>query len=129
MATTGRLVLRNEYRNEYQGAGRPRHGRNVDIPATVALLDRLAGHPEFERLSRAIEQYRQAMNYWRTGKETFAISHLWMAVEALTKTALRRALTDFACADEIALMSKLGLDDIAFNECHWRAKSLHKQLQ
>jgi hypothetical protein len=68
-----------------------RFGREIDREATVALIVAIGTHvTEGERLRRAAEQYRMALSNWLRGQEALAIGHLWMAVEALTKVALRR---------------------------------------
>ena len=38
-----------------------------------------------ERVGRALRQYEMALRYWFVGGEWLALSHLWMAVEALTE--------------------------------------------
>jgi hypothetical protein len=67
-----------------------RFGRPVDRGATSALFAVLADHRDTARLRRAIGQYSHALLNWTDGNEAMAIAHLWIAVEALTKVALRR---------------------------------------
>ena len=63
--------------------------RCINIKATIALLDALDKHLDKERLIRAANQYRLALDYWRLGRETLSIAHLWMSIEALTKAKMR----------------------------------------
>ena len=63
--------------------------RYINIEATIALLDALDKHLDKERLIRAANQYRLALDYWRLGRETLSIAHFWMSIEALTKTKVR----------------------------------------
>lgn len=68
-------------------------GRKVDAAATLELAKAVERSSDKGRLLRALVQYRETLNYWRDGAETLAVSHLWMAVEALTRVALRKALS------------------------------------
>src|SRR5919108_2909778 len=70
--------------------GAMRFGRPLDRDATLALIIAIGTHGEGARLRRAAEQYRQALSNWLDGQEVRAIAHLWIAVETLTKVALRR---------------------------------------
>jgi hypothetical protein len=88
------------------GVGPPGHGRSLDAEATAKLIDCIQSHSERDRLQRAIEQYRRSLNYWRDGQQTFAIMHLWIAVEAVTKIALRLAQQVERCASEEDLAVK-----------------------
>jgi hypothetical protein len=91
--------------------GRPRSGRAVAPAAVSAVLACLDASTDRDRFLRAIEQYRQATKYWRQGWETFAVIHLWMAVEAITKVALRRAIKIEAVGNEDELVRKWDLAD------------------
>lgn len=64
-------------------------GRHINIEATVALLGAIEVHPDGERLRRAANQYRLALNHWRLGRESLSLAHLWMATEALTTAKIR----------------------------------------
>lgn len=72
---------------------RLRQARCIDVAATLALGAAIQRHERKDRLRRALAHYRETLRYWHPGKETFAVSHLWMAVEALTKVALELALS------------------------------------
>jgi hypothetical protein len=50
----------------------------------------LALPAESARVGRALRQYELALREWYIGGEWLALSHLWMAVEALTEAVLRR---------------------------------------
>ena len=45
-------------------------------------MEKMAKHPEIRRLTRAVGQYALALDNWRLGKETLALAHLWMGMEA-----------------------------------------------
>lgn len=81
-------------------AGRPRHGRSASLPETVEFLDSLAASDEQPRLARACALYREALGYLLPGQEVLFIVFLWMAVEALTKVALRRACAAESCSED-----------------------------
>lgn len=56
---------------------------------TFSVLQPLLISPEGERLHRACAQYRESILTWESGKELWSVMHLWMAIEALTKSLLR----------------------------------------
>ncbi|SDY92206.1 hypothetical protein SAMN05661080_05029 [Modestobacter sp. DSM 44400] len=61
-----------------------------------------------DRVSRALRQYEMALRYWYVGGEWLALSHLWMAVEALTdavikKEAVRRGVGNAGLAKSFGL--------------------------
>lgn len=58
--------------------------RTASPELVVAVLNAITAHPRHERLHRAVAQYFQALQHWRPGHETLALSHLWMGIEALT---------------------------------------------
>jgi hypothetical protein len=84
--------------------------REVDLQATLALLNALKRHPEFDRLLRAINQYNLALQNWKLGHATMALAHLWMACEALTKVALRTECTARGLSDPNDLAAALKVD-------------------
>ncbi|GAG03289.1 unnamed protein product, partial [marine sediment metagenome] len=63
--------------------------RHIKVDQTVSVIRALAKHSESERLRRGINQYRLALDSWRLGRETLALTHLWMALEAITKVKIR----------------------------------------
>jgi len=66
----------------------------------VTFLDALAGSDQQPRLARACAFYREALQYLRPRQEVLFIVFLWMAVEALTKVALRRACSAESCTED-----------------------------
>jgi len=63
--------------------------RHIKIEQTLSVIRKLATHNESERLRRGANQYRLALDSWRLGRETLALAHLWMAIEAITKAKIR----------------------------------------
>jgi hypothetical protein len=72
--------------------GLPKTSRYLRVNATIKLVFAILRHREHSRIVRAIEQYRLALSYWESGKETLAAAHLFMGMEALKVAALRREL-------------------------------------
>jgi hypothetical protein len=66
-------------------------------PACVALLELPV---DSSRVSRALRQYELALRQWYLGGEWLALSHLYMAVEALTEAVLRKAIADRGVTEE-----------------------------
>lgn len=64
-------------------------GRVASIRTISELLEKFLKSDDGDRLLRAANQYRLALDHWRAGTETLALAHCWMAVEALTKVQLR----------------------------------------
>jgi hypothetical protein len=79
--------------------GSIRFGKPADLEATARLFGAIARHSDQNRLHRAAEQYRQALLNWNPGNEAMSIAHLWIAVEALTKVALRREVDAAGLSD------------------------------
>ncbi len=52
------------------------------------------------RISRALRQYELALRDWYLGGEWLALSHLYMAVEALTKAVIRKTIADRGVTEE-----------------------------
>jgi hypothetical protein len=73
-------------------SGLPRPARSVDVPATYALMKAVGNHPDGERLHRAVEHYRLALEHWTPGKETFVLSDMYPAFDALAPVCLAREL-------------------------------------
>ena len=53
------------------------------------MINALDAHSDRERLIRAANQYCLALNYWRLGRDSLCVAHLWMSIEALTKARIR----------------------------------------
>jgi hypothetical protein len=103
---------RREYFAQFvpEERGPPLPGRFIDTTATVRILECFDNHPEFDRLIRAVEQYRIALLHWRPGREILALAHLFMGMDALTKVALRRELEAAALNDPEAYAERLGVE-------------------
>lgn len=69
----------------------PPASRRVDGEAFGKLAQAVLSSSQAPRLLRAVGQYQYALSHFSPGRETFALAHLWMAVEALTPIARRRA--------------------------------------
>ena len=83
------------------------NARLVRVKETVAVIDALAKHPDSERLRRGANQYRLALEAWRLGRESIALAHLWMALEAITKAKIRTELGRRNLAKEKELADSL----------------------
>ena len=92
--------------------GLPRRGRLVRTDHLVAVADGFLQAGE-RRVHTALNQYELALRSWTIGTESLCLSHLWMAVEAMTPLFLlqelsRQGLTkDRAGREELA--ARLGL--------------------
>lgn len=65
-----------------------------------------------DRVSRALRQYEMALRYWYVGGEWLALSHLWMAVEALTDAVIKKEAASRGVDNErLAQSFGLALDD------------------
>jgi hypothetical protein len=71
--------------------GIPRLGRFVMVKQLKATIEALLAANE-GRLNRALGQYEQALRYWYLGGESLCLSHLWMALEALTPLVCKREM-------------------------------------
>jgi hypothetical protein len=89
--------------------GVPLPTRPVNVQATLALIIALVTHREGERLRRATEQYRLALSHWVRGHESLALMHLFMGMEAITTSAVRRTCTE-AGLDEEGVARSRGID-------------------
>lgn len=85
-------------------------GRNINIAATVELLNAIKNNTNQERLIRAANQYHLALNTWKLGKESMSLAHLWMALEALTKVVVRNECAKHGCKTEADLANTLGVE-------------------
>lgn len=72
--------------------GLPRVAREVDPDLMYRLLHAIELLPEREksRFVRSIVQYTDALQYWKPGSELYALSHLYMGVEAITPAVIER---------------------------------------
>lgn len=103
---------RRAYFQSYVAPEQPQllHSRRVPITQTLSFLRALLASAERERLSRAADQYRLALDSWKLGRETICVAHLWMAIEALTKVFVRRECGVGKHPNEAALAKGLGVD-------------------
>lgn len=85
-------------------------GRHVNIPAIAAVLQALTSSTESERLLRAANQYRLALESWKLGRESLSLAHLWMALEALTKAKIRKECAAAGLDSQEELAVRLGVD-------------------
>lgn len=89
--------------------GLPRNGRFLDKLSTIKLASAIWGHPDRERLMVAAAHYREALRSWREGAKPLVLLHLYIAVEALTKTIIRHEMTTRPC-NATELMIAFGVD-------------------
>lgn len=64
----------------------------ADLALSVAQA--VFKHLDAQRLLRAANQYRLALESWKLGRESLSIAHLWMAIEALTKVQMRESMAE-----------------------------------
>ena len=74
--------------------------RTVNGEALPVVLRAIANHSRPDRLHIAIVQYYQALQHWKPGHDTLALSHLWMGIEALTPVVLEAYLVRSALTRE-----------------------------
>jgi hypothetical protein len=86
-----REFFQNWIRDE---TGLPRVARSVDPDLMYRVLAAVAQLPtrSHARVSRAIVQYTDALQHWKPGSEVYALSHLYMGVEAITPLVLDQEL-------------------------------------
>lgn len=89
-------------------SGPPHHGRNLPAPEADVVLGAVERSPNKPRLMRALAFYAEALRNLKPGQESRFVLYLWMAVEALTKVALRTACDAEGC-DENELVFRWGL--------------------
>lgn len=102
-----RDFFQNHLPAERGGAG---SGRRIDQDATVELLKAIQHSPQQERVMRAANQYRLALQSWRLGYESMSVAHLWMAAEALTPALVRCELQRRGLATHGELAVQLGVE-------------------
>jgi hypothetical protein len=92
--------------------GMPSEGRLVEPDEYVQVFLALNASREAKRISRALHQYELALRHWYIGGEYLALSHLWMAVEALTKSYIRKACAEQGVDDaSLARLNDIDPDD------------------
>lgn len=90
--------------------GALRAGRLIDVQATLALMEFVSESPHRDRLLRAMGQYQISLENWTLGGSILAVSHLWMAVEALTKVRVRVEMELRKLREPAELAEKLGVE-------------------
>lgn len=79
----------------------------------------LALNQDSSRVMRGLRQYELALREWYLGGEWLALSHLYMAVEALTKAVSRKTMTRRGIS-ETELARSLGVDTEDPDRPRWR---------
>jgi hypothetical protein len=88
--------------------GLPRLSRFVMVKHLKVTFEALLAANE-RRLDRALAQYELALRYWYLGGEFLCLSHLWMALEALTPLVLKREMQRRG-TDQNGLAKAYGID-------------------
>jgi hypothetical protein len=90
----------------------PREGRSVDVNEYTELFNAVNSSGQQKRIVRALNQYQIALRYWYLGGEWLALTHLYMAVETLTKVALRHQCHELGIGEEeLARRNNIDPDD------------------
>jgi len=90
----------------------PREGRSVDVTEYTDLFNAVSSSVHQKRIVRALNQYQIALRYWYFGGEWLALTHLYMAVETLTKVALRHECHELGIGEEeLARRNNIDPDD------------------
>ncbi len=89
--------------------GIPRVARDVDTDLMLSLLVAITQLPKkvASRISRAIVQYTDALQHWQSGSEVYALSHLYMGVEAITPLAIQQEVARRDLKDSKAIEIEL----------------------
>jgi hypothetical protein len=85
--------------------GLPTAGRRIPAEQASKAFDAINASPDSDRLRRACTYYREALRYLEPGREVFSDAFLWMAVEALTKVAVRRGCREADGTEEGLLVA------------------------
>ena len=88
--------------------GLPKMGRAINVSHLKVTVEALLAANE-PRIDRALRQYELALRYWYLGGEYLSLSHLWMAVEALTPLVRRREAQAHD-TDQAGLAKLYGID-------------------
>lgn len=90
----------------------PREGRSVDVNEYMEVFSAVNSSGQQKRIVRALNQYQIALRYWYLGGEWLALTHLYMAVETLTKVALRHECHKLGIGEEeLARRNNIDPDD------------------
>lgn len=85
--------------------GLPRVARAVDADLMFALLVAISQLTikDRSRVVRAVHQYTDALQHWKSGSEVYALAHLYMGVEAITPLVIKREVARRDLKDRKAL--------------------------
>lgn len=83
--------------------------RYFDPDSLSEVITLIAQHQDRDRITRAIASYAEALGHWRSGSELMALSHLFIAAEAL-KTAAWRTEARRQGIDREALAAQWGFN-------------------
>lgn len=105
-------VSEREYFQNYvpPESGVVHFARQIKVKETVAILNALNRNADAERIRRAANQYRLALDSWGLGQEALSLAHLWMALEALTKARIRHECTKRGISTGQELADSLGIE-------------------
>ncbi len=82
-------------------SGAVAEGRIIRQHLMVAACTAFLGlKTDSARISRGLRQYELALREWHLGGEWLALSHLYMAVETLTKAVIRKTVADRGITEE-----------------------------
>lgn len=95
--------------------GLPQPGRRLRVDATRKMVQAIASHARLDRLHRAIVHYDLALRYWRREFSVLVLSHLWVAVEALTGVARERLKREFNVSTEQEIADRWGIEKKALD--------------
>jgi len=95
--------------------GLPRMARTIKAQAFVEFFDMLHLSDRVSRLMMAISQYELALQNFIPGKESLALAHLYMAMEALTPIAKDREIAKHGSQD--ALLDAWGIAPKVCRHC------------
>lgn len=87
------------------------------VAASQALL--ATDNDRQERLDRALRQYELALREWFVGGESLALSHLYMAVDALTPAMIKKLMADRGLTKE-ELAQSVTIDPYDPKRPRWR---------
>jgi hypothetical protein len=100
------------------------NARFAQPDAIAQLTEAFVASPYRDELLRASDQYRMALDSWAMGGESLTLSHLWMAIEALTVPQRTELTKTQQAATNAALAEKLGLKNIKELDGHIRKQYL-----
>lgn len=100
--------------------GHVREGRAISPTILAAVVQAVLQMPtNHKRIELGLRQYELALREWSIGSEWLALSHLYMAVEALTVPTLERVLTERQ-QTPVELASSIGLETDNPRRPRWR---------